>query len=318
MHSSRNPIPVTGDRLLDSKQVAEITGIKVGTLARARITGAPAPPWCKIGASVRYKMSSLQHWISRTSPFFPLSPREMKERKYIKGLIIVTNSWGEVKFFGEQLSVDDETVLMATLSLISKAENRQITDVAGEKTFTYTGPMLPIVRAKCIKGKVGTSQYSNILESYKRMTGARIELSTYKFNKKGERVKSTVKFNNIISGGEYSPGSHTVCVTVNPFFYESLLAANVVLLDMEARSELCSPIPPFQMCIHMRPVMHHNQIHNCRQKFRIFPFHRGRSCQCRTYQCLCHCLHRLPCHTNKKNETLDSPQSRSSHKKHGK
>lgn len=54
----------TGDRLLNVKQVAAITGLAVATLNRARIYGTDAPPWVKIGKSVRYRASSLQAWIT--------------------------------------------------------------------------------------------------------------------------------------------------------------------------------------------------------------------------------------------------------------
>lgn len=59
------PSPLdSGERLLNVKQVAEITGLAIGTLNRARIYGTDAPPWVKIGKSVRYRASSLQNWIT--------------------------------------------------------------------------------------------------------------------------------------------------------------------------------------------------------------------------------------------------------------
>ncbi|GFO62017.1 hypothetical protein GMLC_41750 [Geomonas limicola] len=54
----------TADRLLTVQQVANIIGQKVNTLNRARLTGAPAPPFIKVGASVRYKLSSVMNWIA--------------------------------------------------------------------------------------------------------------------------------------------------------------------------------------------------------------------------------------------------------------
>jgi predicted DNA-binding transcriptional regulator AlpA len=56
---------ISGERLLNVKQVADITGLAVGTLNRARLTGADAPPFCKIGKSCRYKLSSLTAWMNR-------------------------------------------------------------------------------------------------------------------------------------------------------------------------------------------------------------------------------------------------------------
>lgn len=59
-----------GDRLLNVKQVSEITGMAVGTLNKARTTGeTDAPPWVKIGKSVRYRASSLQAWINSKTEY---------------------------------------------------------------------------------------------------------------------------------------------------------------------------------------------------------------------------------------------------------
>ena len=58
-----------GDRLLNVKEVARITGLAAGTLNRARITGAPAPPFVRIGAAVRYKSESVARWIADQHEF---------------------------------------------------------------------------------------------------------------------------------------------------------------------------------------------------------------------------------------------------------
>ncbi len=58
-----NVIQLNSERLLNVKQVSEMIGLQVGTLNRARLTGAPSPPFCKIGSSVRYRLSSVLRWI---------------------------------------------------------------------------------------------------------------------------------------------------------------------------------------------------------------------------------------------------------------
>jgi len=62
--SSTEAAPAT-DRLLTVKDVAELTGQSVSTLNRARVYGTTnAPSFCKIGKSVRYRLSTVQSWIS--------------------------------------------------------------------------------------------------------------------------------------------------------------------------------------------------------------------------------------------------------------
>jgi predicted DNA-binding transcriptional regulator AlpA len=57
-------IPPISDKLLTVKEVAEIVGLKPGTLNRARITGGDAPPFVKIGSSVRYRYSTVMSWVA--------------------------------------------------------------------------------------------------------------------------------------------------------------------------------------------------------------------------------------------------------------
>lgn len=59
------PEPISGDRLLTVNDVADLTGQSVSTLNRARVYGtANAPPYTKIGRSVRYRLSTVQAWIA--------------------------------------------------------------------------------------------------------------------------------------------------------------------------------------------------------------------------------------------------------------
>lgn len=54
------------DKLLTVQEVAEITGQAVGTLNKARTEGTVnAPAFVKIGRLVRYRLSTVQHWIER-------------------------------------------------------------------------------------------------------------------------------------------------------------------------------------------------------------------------------------------------------------
>lgn len=70
------PDPVSGDRLLNVRQVSELTGLAVPTLNRARIYGSDAPPFCKIGKSCRYRLSSVQSWIAGKQEFTSTSAHQ--------------------------------------------------------------------------------------------------------------------------------------------------------------------------------------------------------------------------------------------------
>jgi predicted DNA-binding transcriptional regulator AlpA len=59
------PEPITGDRLLTIQETAYLTSLAVSTLNRARVYGTNnAPPFVKLGKSVRYRMTTVQNWIA--------------------------------------------------------------------------------------------------------------------------------------------------------------------------------------------------------------------------------------------------------------
>lgn len=65
-----------GDRLLNVKQVAEITGMSVAYLNRARIYGSEGPKFIKISKSCRYKLSSVLAWIESKQEFSSTSAQQ--------------------------------------------------------------------------------------------------------------------------------------------------------------------------------------------------------------------------------------------------
>lgn len=71
------PDPVFGERLLNVKQVAEITGLAVPTLNRARIYGTDAPAFIKCGKKAcRYKLSTVLSWIESKQEFTSTSAQQ--------------------------------------------------------------------------------------------------------------------------------------------------------------------------------------------------------------------------------------------------
>lgn len=64
------PEPVPGDRLLTVQETASVLGLAVSTLNRARVYGtSDLPPHCKIGKSVRYRLSTVQSWIASRAEY---------------------------------------------------------------------------------------------------------------------------------------------------------------------------------------------------------------------------------------------------------
>ena len=170
--------------------------------------------------------------LCRTSPFFPMAKQNMTERPYIRDMVITDNSWGKITYTGPKLSTYEEDVLMAILALLDEAKNREEIEVEGKTTYTYTGPIRPILRLMGYK-TFGSSSYNRAIESMKLLHGAVVD-----FRKKGVRRK----INNILIDCDIDEKSKQLTVTVNPYFHEMYMAGSITLLDVIRRARLKSPI----------------------------------------------------------------------------
>lgn len=67
-----------GDRLLTTKQTAEMIGMQPGTLTRGRVYGNKnLPSYLKIGKAVRYKLSTIMAWMEAQVEYQHTSQKEL-------------------------------------------------------------------------------------------------------------------------------------------------------------------------------------------------------------------------------------------------
>ena len=209
--------------------------------------------------------------MTRCSPFFPMNQNQLGDRRYLEDFIITSANWGEIKYTGPQLSTYDEDVL---LSLLYALENQSIfrkvsfvtesefhtkifkdgvlqdetmkyleihkNNIEGSrKTYTYEGPILPILKILGMK-KVGRTNYIYLLKSLRRLIGATIELtiSTGKTKSGKKRQSRRTHIVSILGGVYWDDNKKQLSVTVNPFFYETYIAGRVTLMDVAKRMSL--------------------------------------------------------------------------------
>lgn len=108
-------------------------------------------------------ISFLPTAMTRTSPFFPLSKRYMKDRPFEK-LEIIT-PWGSMTQKGETLSIYDETILLNLLFLM---------DVYKADSFLTT--LYEICRIMGVT--MSSDQYESIWMSLERLAGTNITIDT--------------------------------------------------------------------------------------------------------------------------------------------
>jgi hypothetical protein len=167
--------------------------------------------------------------LCRVSPFFPMAKREEKERPYLRHMLITKSAWGSIFYSGPKLSIFEEDVLVAILAILD-TNNKNISeseDKEGRKTYTYQGPLLPILKLMGYK-KFGGSNYKRVIDAIRLLAGAGVELET----------KGKWSIDTILIHGWYDEKSKFLKVTVNPFFYETYIAGTVTLLDVLKRSQI--------------------------------------------------------------------------------
>lgn len=179
--------------------------------------------------------------MCRVSPFFPLARQKLKERSFVRDIIITNSSWGDITYTGPELSTYEEDVLMSVLALLDKAENRQLEEIGGKKTYTYRGPLLPVLTKMGYK-RVGSTDYDHVLSALELMSATCLTLKVYKRTTRGKRKISKWLITNMISAGYWDEKKKELVVTVNPYFYENYMAGTITLIDVESRSKLKSPI----------------------------------------------------------------------------
>lgn len=189
---------------------------------------------------------SLAQWcgfptdMTRCSPFFPMNVKELGHREFLQDFLITSANWGEIHYTGPKLSTYDEDTLMCLLAILDKASQyRKLSEVEGEKTYTYNGPTLPLLRLLGYN-RPGKKEYKRIIVSLKMLMSAVIELSISAGKTKSgkKRQPRYIQLSNMLSNVQWNDETKELTATVNPFFYETYIAGRVTLIDIVKRLNL--------------------------------------------------------------------------------
>ncbi len=128
---------------------------------------------------------------------------------------------------------------MAILAILDDIKNRQTSEVEGERTYTYKGPLLPVLKLMGLSS--GSANYKRVVKALKMMTIAGVELVIFKRSGRGARkVKKTI-MSSMLAVAKWDEDKKELTVTVNPYFYECYIAGFVTLMDVIKRTKLKSP-----------------------------------------------------------------------------
>jgi hypothetical protein len=170
--------------------------------------------------------SFLPTTLTRISPFFPMSRRELKDRPFKSGMTWET-SWGKITVTSgnECLSIYDETVLLAVLELIKKYNSESF------EVSTYE------LAKQLTKNKPSKSTYNAIWKSLERLMNTVFKVEISKGKGKSRKVK-TEMMGNILSFAEREHETNKLNVALNIYFVEMFGAGFITNLDLKLRSSL--------------------------------------------------------------------------------
>lgn len=196
------------------------------------------------------EQNSLMTWcgyptdLTRCSPFFPMGVKEIAHRPYLENFVITSANWGEITYTGPKLSTYEEDILLALLAILNNvSQYRKTTQINGEKTYTYQGPILPLLKLMGNKSP-GKSHYQRLLSGLDNLNRAQVKLfiSSGKTKTGKKRNPKKIHMVNMLSSVVWDDEKKELSVTVNPFFYEAYFAGTITLLDVQIRAETKSPI----------------------------------------------------------------------------
>ena len=188
------------------------------TTARAKelITGGGHPP-------KQIELSFFATDMARTSPFFPMGPKEKRELPMLRGMKWET-AWGSMAITGEKLSIYDETILLTLLQMAQKT---------GSESFLTTQHAI----CKAMGVNPCTNTYTAIWESIQRLSGTRLDLEV---NHNG-KPELDMTGSMIAWAGRDKP-TGKIDILINKYFITMFAESFVTGIDMALRAKLSGDV----------------------------------------------------------------------------
>lgn len=179
--------------------------------------------------------SFLPHQLAKTSIFFPMSDRELKEENRHITKIEHDTNWGKVIVQGVKLAIFEEDILLALLALLDKNLSK-----------LNLGIGLAININEIIAILYGRTGYSKtnedvILRALKHFELVSFDLIVGDWKKHGkerlkvERIRSV---GNIISGYDYDTATKSLKIYFNPHFLAYFAESMLTNLNLTQRRKL--------------------------------------------------------------------------------
>lgn len=189
----------------------------------------------KIPKEEQQVFSFLPHQLAKTSIFFPMSDRELKEESRLISRIEQKTGWGTVIVEGIKLAIFEEDVLLALLHLL-KTNPTQLKDEVSLET--NINDLVNIL--------YGASGYSSrneevILRALDRFGHVSFHLIVGNWKKKRKarvRVETKTTINGILSAHHYDATTKNLKIHFNPYFLAFFLESMLTTISLSMRRKL--------------------------------------------------------------------------------
>lgn len=180
-------------------------------------------------------LAFLPHQMAKTSIFFPMSDKELKEENRKISRIEHETGWGKIVIEGIKLAIFQEDIFLALIK-IAKDSIKQI-----ENDYVLHINMKDVVNLLYGSSGYTKKSFERIEKTLQHFQLVRFELTTYNWQKKNkERSKTeTVRsIGNIVQSYKYNKKSKDLVLYFNPHFFAYFLESMLTNINFTIRRQL--------------------------------------------------------------------------------
>jgi len=179
--------------------------------------------------------SFLPHQMAKTSIFFPMSDRELKEENRRISKIEHETGWGKVVIEGVKLAIFEEDIFLALMT-IAKSNIKKLKD-----EYILETNMKNVVNLLYGSSSYTKKTYARIETALQHFQLVRFELTTYDWKKKGKEREKTAyirSIGNIVQSYQYNKKDKNLIIKFNPGFFAYFLESMLTNINLSIRRNL--------------------------------------------------------------------------------
>jgi hypothetical protein len=177
----------------------------------------------------------LPHQMAKTSIFFPMSDRELKEENRKISRIEHETGWGRVVIEGVKLAIFEEDIFLVLMKI---AKDRFKRNKNGYFVETSMKEIVNVLYGSAGYTKKSFERVERALDNFQLV---RFELATFDWTKKGkERIKTETKrsIGGIVQSYKYTKETKELKIYFNPHFMGYFLESMLTNIDFSLRRRL--------------------------------------------------------------------------------